>query len=96
MNNPLIKYIPVDKQMHLGAGLLISGIVSLVTVPLAGFAIGCLAGAAKEAYDYYQNRKSKAAGFPDTHDVDIQDFLWTGYGAAAAAFVVLLFRLWSH
>lgn len=58
--------IPKDKQLHLGAGAVISTVsiealhllkVKKKTAVLVGFGVGCLAGIAKEIYDKRFDRK---------------------------------------
>lgn len=64
---PLLSFgIPRDKQLHLGAGTVISALsiealhllkVKKKTAVLVGFGAGCLAGIAKEIYDKKFDRK---------------------------------------
>ena len=67
-----------DKVLHLIAGAVIAGALSLVFDPLVGFAAGVFAGAAKEIRDKF------TAGAT----ADWLDFVATAGGAAIAALLI--------
>jgi len=69
--------IPKDKLLHFGAGLIIALIVTLLSTPLIGVAVGALAGVAKEIYDYF-----------DYGDFDFFDMFVTIIGAVIGSSVV--------
>lgn len=74
-----------DKANHLVAGVLAGDLAAFACV-LAGVPqfsrVGAIVGAgvagiAKEAFDWYTNRRAIASGALPTHDVDAYDFLAT-------------------
>ena len=80
-----IKNIPADKKKHLIAGFIVCAIVSMLFGYIVGFVSALVAGAGKEAYDYFTKK-----GTPE-----IADFLYTAVGAVCflivSAFITLLF-----
>lgn len=70
--------IAPDKKKHLIAGFVISAIFTLILVPGWGFLIGGpIAGGLKEIYDVNVKKT----------EFDIQDVLYTMYGAFAGSVV---------
>lgn len=96
MNLPVI---PQDKANHFVYGAAIAVVVGAV-VGYAGYnsrlviavSIGAsvLFGAAKEAADWYRNRKAQAAGAVKMHGVEFADFLVTAAGGVAVNALLLL------
>ena len=80
-----IKNIPADKKKHLIAGFIVCAIVSMLFGYIVGFVSALVAGAGKEAYDYFTKK-----GTPE-----IADFLYTAVGAVCflivSALITLLF-----
>ena len=81
--------IPADKAMHFVAGAATSVAVftfglavwnTPLTAALLGALGACIAGAAKEALDYWDNRKKEAEGLPVAHNVEPLDIVWTAAG----------------
>lgn len=79
MNLPML---PQDKANHLLYGAAIALAASVFVNPIVGLIAAGVAGAAKEALDWYQNKKRVATGYPPNHDVDPFDFLATLAGGA--------------
>lgn len=80
-----IKNIPADKKKNLIAGFIVCAIVSMFFGYIVGFVSALVAGAGKEAYDYFTKK-----GTPE-----IADFLYTAVGAVCflvvSALITLLF-----
>jgi threonine dehydrogenase-like Zn-dependent dehydrogenase len=94
--------VPPDKGMHLiyGAGLSALGAaVAMVLAPagytiLAGLVAGPLtalaAGAGKEAWDRFANKRAVAQGQPEPHTVERADAIFTVIGSVPLAAVLAL------
>lgn len=87
-----------DKVLHFVAGLIVG---SLVLIAARYFApppvhvfwavlFAAAAGAAKEAFDHFENAADIEAGRPLSHDVSVWDFLAT---TAGGLFVAILYAL---
>lgn len=80
-----IKDIPADKKKHLVAGFFVCAIVSMFFGYIVGIIAALVAGAGKEAYDYFTKK-----GTPE-----LADFLYTAVGAVCflvvSALITLLF-----
>lgn len=78
--------IPKDKQYHIVAGALVALITTMIyTSPVAGAVTGCLAGFAKEGFDYLHNRYLIKRNRPPAHNVEILDCTFTAIGAVITA-----------
>lgn len=76
--------IPIDKQGHFLGGAVISLALGYVFPPLIGIFAAVVAGALKEAYDSLH---------PDSHVVDVWDFIATSAGGLAGGLFVYLIGL---
>lgn len=83
----------VDKMLHIAAGCLIALVVSVFFGLGWGLGVGVAAGFLKESYDFVMNSWSEKHGKPDTHDVDIYDFIATVFGTAIGLAVGYAFGL---
>ena len=71
------RYTDMDKQLHIGAGLVIgAGVTAYTKSAAAGALAGCAVGIAKEAYDASQ---------PQRHSATEKDAIATCLGAAIGA-----------
>jgi len=73
--------IPLDKQAHALGGAVIALALGYVFPPLIGIFAAVVAGALKEAYDRLH---------PDSHVVDVWDFVATSLGGIAGGIFVYL------
>ena len=87
-----IPQFPADKAQHFCYGALIAflagGALTLSKLPHYWVSVSCFAsaaafGLAKEAYDWWSNRKSIKSGAVPTHGVSFGDFLATVLGGVA-------------
>lgn len=80
----IFTHIPIDKQAHALGGAVISLALGYVFPIYVGIAAAVVAGALKEAYDKLH---------PDTHTVDVWDFIATSAGGLAGGLFVYLIGL---
>lgn len=85
-----------DKVAHIGAGMFLGLVGSVAGMLLSygaiwGFVAALIGGLAKEAVDYYKNKKAAANGQRPPHSVERLDAVWTAVGGAAVVAVFALF-----
>jgi uncharacterized protein involved in cysteine biosynthesis len=83
--------IAKDKLLHLVAGMLIAIGIGFLFSPITGFLLGTSAGALKEVYDAYQNRKALKADKEPPHGVELEDFIFTFVGSGIGAALLTFF-----
>ncbi len=99
MNLPII---PQDKANHFVYGSAIAiaagAVAEYMGLPIVICSVGAAAlfGAAKEALDWYRNRKAKAAGATPTHGVEVADFLATVAGGVSVNLLLILYKGVTH
>jgi len=90
--------IPQDKANHFVYGSAIAVVAGAVAhyagLPMVVCSVGAAAafGAAKEAADWYRNRKAQAEGAIMVHGVEVADFLVTVAGGVAVNALLLLYK----
>ncbi len=82
----LLNKIPVDKQLHLGAGLVLG--LAFGATPLVALGVVVLAGVGKEMYDFVANKYMGT-----THDVSVYDALATVIGGGVGIMAVSAIHL---
>lgn len=94
-----MNYFPKDKALHFAAGIVVGSLALIASrwiepggLPFIAVLAAILAGAAKEAFDWYSNEQAKteAPSAPPPHDVDLWDAVATSLGGLAVAVVYSL------
>ena len=96
----MLPMLPQDKANHLIYGLGIGLLALTVSMqflpekaPLFAIGLSALAGAFKEALDWYQNRQALKTGQEPPHEVALADFVATAFGGVLVAATAVVGRI---